>query len=607
MIIDFYNRGGGGPTPSDVYTKEEVNALIADFITATTDDLVNYYLKSETYTQAEIEALVGQITSFEVVATLPVSDIKTNVIYLLGPTGSGADRYEEWIYSNSTWVKIGETSVDLSNYITVNQLNTALGFYTTTQQLNTLLAAKQDTLTAGDGITIGTDNVISAESNVVSLTQAQYDALAEKDPDVVYIITDATPVTLATVATTGVYSDLTGTPTLATVATSGSYNDLTDKPVIPVVPTLATVATSGSYNDLTDKPSIPVVPELATVATSGSYNDLTDKPTIPVVPELATVATTGAYSDLTGTPTLANVATSGSYNDLTDKPSIPVVPELATVATTGDYDDLANKPSIPAVGAGTVTLTQNGSTIGTINVNDTNDKTIDIPGGGSGTQVQADWTEDDDSEPSYIQHKPALSTVATTGSYNDLTDKLTPGSHITISSQNVISGESNVVSLTQAEYDQIIPEEDVIYVITDATPVTLATVATTGNYNDLTNKPVIPVVPTLATVATSGSYNDLTDKPSIPVVPELATVATTGDYDDLTNKPSIPTVGAGTVTLTQNGSTIGTINVNDNDDKTIDIPGGGGGLGDDTIPLTISFNDGTTATYNVVIATNNGN
>ena len=38
----------------------------------------------------------------------------------------------------------------------------------------------------------------------------------------------------------------------------------------------------------------------------------------------------------------------------------------------------------------------------------------------------------------------------------------------------------------------------------------LATVATTGDYDDLTDKP------TLATVATSGSYNDLLNKPSIP-------------------------------------------------------------------------------------------
>lgn len=37
---------------------------------------------------------------------------------------------------------------------------------------------------------------------------------------------------LATVATSGAYSDLSGTPTLATVATTGDYDDLIDKPTL---------------------------------------------------------------------------------------------------------------------------------------------------------------------------------------------------------------------------------------------------------------------------------------------------------------------------------------------------------------------------------------
>ena len=64
---------------------------------------------------------------------------------------------------------------------------------------------------------------------------------------------------------------------LATVATSGSYNDLTGKP------SLATVATSGAYGDLTGKPDLSVYAlssSLATVATSGSYNDLINKPVL---------------------------------------------------------------------------------------------------------------------------------------------------------------------------------------------------------------------------------------------------------------------------------------------------------------------------------------
>ena len=48
------------------------------------------------------------------------------------------------------------------------------------------------------------------------------------------------PGDLATVATTGAYADLSGTPTLATVATSGDYTDLTNKP------TLGTAAATNS-------------------------------------------------------------------------------------------------------------------------------------------------------------------------------------------------------------------------------------------------------------------------------------------------------------------------------------------------------------------------
>ena len=56
---------------------------------------------------------------------------------------------------------------------------------------------------------------------------------------------------LAAVATSGAYSDLTGTPNLAAVATSGAYSDLTG------TPNLAAVATSGAYSDLTGTPTIP--------------------------------------------------------------------------------------------------------------------------------------------------------------------------------------------------------------------------------------------------------------------------------------------------------------------------------------------------------------
>ena len=56
---------------------------------------------------------------------------------------------------------------------------------------------------------------------------------------------------LASVATSGAYSDLSGTPNLAEVATSGAYSDLSG------TPNLSAVATSGAYSDLSGTPTIP--------------------------------------------------------------------------------------------------------------------------------------------------------------------------------------------------------------------------------------------------------------------------------------------------------------------------------------------------------------
>lgn len=178
------------------------------------------------------------------------------------------------------------------------------------------------------------------------------------------------PDTLATVATTGSYTDLSDTPSHF----SGSYNDLTDKPSLfsgdygdlSNVPSFAPVATSGSYTDLTDKPAV----------FSGDYADLTNKPDIfsgnysdlSGAPALSAVATSGNYADLNNAPSLF----SGAYPDLTDKPTLgsaaatdvsdyatsaqgdtadsAVQPgDLASVATTGAYSDLSGTPPTPSV------------------------------------------------------------------------------------------------------------------------------------------------------------------------------------------------------------------------------------------------------------------
>ena len=62
---------------------------------------------------------------------------------------------------------------------------------------------------------------------------------------------------------------------LATVATSGSYNDLSNKPTIPAA------QVNSDWNASSGKAQILNKPTLATVATSGSYSDLTGTPSVP--------------------------------------------------------------------------------------------------------------------------------------------------------------------------------------------------------------------------------------------------------------------------------------------------------------------------------------
>lgn len=96
------------------------------FIDNTVNNLTNYYLKTETYTQTEVNGLISQLTSLsvEIVETLPTENISTTIIYLVNV--SGTTNYAQWMYINGAWANIGNTSVDLSNYYTKGQADTLL-------------------------------------------------------------------------------------------------------------------------------------------------------------------------------------------------------------------------------------------------------------------------------------------------------------------------------------------------------------------------------------------------------------------------------------------------------------------------------------------------
>ena len=167
---------------------------------------------------------------------------------------------------------------------------------------------------------------------------------------------------------------------------------------------------------------------------------------------------------------------------------------------------------------------------------------------GAEVNVQADWTEANSSSDAYIKNKPTLATVATSGSYNDLVNKPTIGNATLTVQKN-------------------------------------STTIDTFTANATTDKIINIPVPT----KTSDITNDGSDGTSTYVeADDLATVATSGSYNDLTNKP---TIGNATLTIQKNSSTIDTFTANATSNKTINIP-----VPTKTSDITNDGSDGT-STY----------
>jgi len=143
--------------------------------------------------------------SFEVVAQLPTQDISTTTIYLVLDSGT---TYDMWIYANSTWVTLGTTTVDLSNYLAMN--NSAsyapTGDYNpaTKKYVDDAAATKQNTLTAGTNITI-TGNTISSTTfqeppEVITSSTSTY-TIASLVGNKTYKLGEITDLTISAVTT----------------------------------------------------------------------------------------------------------------------------------------------------------------------------------------------------------------------------------------------------------------------------------------------------------------------------------------------------------------------------------------------------------------------
>lgn len=184
---------------------------IAGFITRSVNDLANYYLKTETYTKTEVQALISAVKQFtyQVVAELPTASASTmNIIYLVPSADPQQQNVKDefiTIQNGSTysWEQIGSTAIDLSGYYTSQQtdaaitaaLNTALANYYTSTQVDAAITTalgsyytktQADTLLAEKEAVVNKVTSLSSESTDTEYPSAKvvYDAMQSENADI---------------------------------------------------------------------------------------------------------------------------------------------------------------------------------------------------------------------------------------------------------------------------------------------------------------------------------------------------------------------------------------------------------------------------------------
>src|ERR1039458_8262609 len=140
-------------------------------------------------------------------------------------------------------------------------------------------------------------------------------------------------------------------PSIPAAQVQTDWNASSGMGVLLNKPTLATVATSGSYADLSSKPTIPAAQIQSdwNEANTALLDYIKNKPSIPAAQVQTDWNASTGMGVLLNKPTLATVATSGSYTDLSSKPTIPAAQIQSdwNEANTALLDYIKNKPSIP--------------------------------------------------------------------------------------------------------------------------------------------------------------------------------------------------------------------------------------------------------------------
>lgn len=334
---------------------------------------------------------------------------------------------------------------------------------------------------------------------------------------------------------------------LSAVSTSGSYNDLTDKPTIPTIPT-ALPADGGNADTLDGYHAAYFAPgQHNHDAVYAAANHTHDYAASGHSHSTATTTTAGFMSKedkakLNGIASGANSYTHPSTHPasmITETDSLKIMTAAERTKLSGIAENANNYTHPETHSAAIIEETSLKKVM-------TAEERTKLAGIESGANKY-----------SHPSTHPAtmitgLSDVAVSGSYDDLSDKptsMTPTAHTHAQSEitgleTALSGKSNTnhthtaASTSVAGFMSAADKTKLNGIAANANAYThpsthaasmitgLADVATSGSYNDLSNKPTIPAAYThpsthpasmitgLSDVATSGSYNDLSDTPT---------------------------------------------------------------------------------------------
>ena len=202
-----------------------------------------------------------------------------------------------------------------------------------------------------------------------------------------------------------------------------------------------------------------------------------------------------------------NVQSNWNETNTTSDAYIKNKPSFATVATSGSYDDLTNKPTIPTVNNATLTIQKNGAHVATFTANSSSNATANIT-------VPTKVSElDNDSKFTSITVDEALSSTSTNPVQNKVINTAL-STKANTTDLALHSGNTNIhiTSDERTNWNAAKTHADSTHAPSNAQK----NVQSDWNATSTTSDAYIKNKPTLATVATSGSYLDLINKPEIP-------------------------------------------------------------------------------------------